>query len=123
MNQIAKIPASDEAWDSGELGKDKTHAKKVRIPAEHRARQDEGLDLQLISIRMPKSLIEDLKKIASLNNMGYQPLARQALTRFVTGELKRIARDRIDELHGSMVRRAKADADATAAVVKRKRAA
>lgn len=34
-------------------------------------------------------------------NMGYQPLARQALTRFVTCEMKRIARERISELRGS----------------------
>ncbi len=98
MSQIAKIPASDEAWDSGELGRERKHAKKVRISDAQRAKQDEGLDLQLISIRMPRGLIEDLKQIAKLNNMGYQPLARQALTRFVTSELKRIARDRIAEL-------------------------
>jgi hypothetical protein len=98
MSQAAKIPSSDEAWDSGELGREKKHAKKVRLDQSQSAKQDEGLDLQLISIRMPRMLIDDLKKIAKLNNMGYQPLARQALTRFVTSELKRIARDSMAEL-------------------------
>lgn len=47
---------------------------------------NDALSLQPISIRLQKGLIENLKTIAELNGIGYQPLIRQALTRFVEGE-------------------------------------
>ncbi len=42
---------------------------------------------------LQKSLIEDLKHIATLNGIGYQPLIRQILTRFADAEKKRILRE------------------------------
>lgn len=83
MSQDLKIPASDEAWDAGDLGRDRKHAKKVKVSHEQRTKKDEGLDLQLISIRMPRSLIDDLKEIARLNNQKLTGAVRRPVERRV----------------------------------------
>lgn len=92
----SRIAASDEAWDRGELGRDNRHAKATTDNIESRI--DSSLDLQLISVRLQKSLIDDLKGIAALNGIGYQPLMRQVLKRFVDGEKKKILKDRVAEM-------------------------
>lgn len=83
------IRASDEAWDDRTLGADAAFVKKADDDIE--AVIDESAGLQLISIRLDKSLIEDFKAIAALNNgIGYQTLMRQILKRFVDSEKKRL---------------------------------
>lgn len=89
----ARIAASDEAWDEGALGRDAAHAKRVAISPAHRAKLDAKMELEPISIRLPKQLLADLKAIAGHNGLGYQPLIRQVLTRFAHAELKSYARD------------------------------
>lgn len=93
MSRPGKIPDSDEAWDTGQLGRAAEHARPAAADSEKAI--DASLGLQLISIRLQKSLIEDFKAIASLNGIGYQPLMRQILRRFVDGEKRRIARQRV----------------------------
>ena len=51
------------------------------------------MDLQSISIRLPRSLIQDFKLIANLNGLGYQTLMRQILKRFADAEIKQIVRE------------------------------
>ena len=90
MNTHEKtIPSTEEAWDSGVLGNE----EQFTAPSNHSTEQliNDALSLQPISIRLQKSLIDNLKTIAELNGIGYQPLVRQALTRFVDCEMKRIA--------------------------------
>ena len=96
MSDPAKIPASDEAWDAGQLGRGEEHVKRVEDDIESKI--DKALELQLISIRLQKSLIEDFKHIATLYGIGYQPLMRQILKRFVDGEKKKILRDMAYEI-------------------------
>lgn len=80
-------------WEDGDLGRSLEHAKIVEDKAQEDA-IDAALQLQLISIRLEKSLIEAMKFIASYNKgMGYQPLMRQVLHRFATAEIKRIHRE------------------------------
>lgn len=98
MSKQAKIVDSDEAWDDGTLGRDARHAKRVIVPKEQAAELDEGLGLQMVAMRLPKKLIEDLKVLGRHNGLGYQPLVRNVLTRFVRAEYKRIASERINEL-------------------------
>ncbi|TAM89699.1 MAG: hypothetical protein EPN41_03115 [Candidimonas sp.] len=88
MNNATKIPGTIDAWESGTLGKSREHAKLV--DAETRQAIEETLAMQMISIRLPKSVIEDFKALASLEGIGYQPLMREALTRFAHGESRRI---------------------------------
>lgn len=79
------------AWESGQLGTSIEHARPA--PDGHSAVLDESLAMQLISVRLPKELIDDLKYLASKEGLGYQPLMRRVLMRFVAHEFKNIAQD------------------------------
>ncbi len=97
MTKPNKIPGSDEAWDSGQLGREEEFAKAAEPDEKFEQEIDDSLELQLISIRLQRSLIEDFKGIASLNGIGYQPLMRQILTRFVEAEKKKLLREMASE--------------------------
>ena len=90
-----KIPDTDEAWESRTLGADESYVAVSEISDED---VDAALELQPISIRLHKSLIEDFKLIAGMNGLGYQTLMRQALRRFADCEKKRILRELAGEL-------------------------
>lgn len=95
------IASTDDAWDSRELGSSEAH---VRV-SDDLSEMDinDALELHPISIRLNKSLIEDLKMIADLHGLGYQPLIRQVLTRFADCEKKRI----LQEVHSKELERPK----------------
>lgn len=95
MTNREKIPASDEAWDSGQLGMDEEFVKQVEEDIETQI--DEALQLQPISIRLQKSLLDDLKAIGAIRGIGYQPLIRQILWRFADCEKKQILNERLAE--------------------------
>ncbi len=101
-----KILASDEAWETGQLGEDFGHAQPLKDDIESQI--DEALELQMISIRLQKSLLEDLKGIAALRRIGYQPLIRQVLNRFVECEKKQILRERVSEMEERVRKETKA---------------
>lgn len=86
-----KIASTPDAWEDGPLGKDLKHAQAIRQTAEEEALIDAALGLKAISIRLESELVDQFKMIAKHYGMGYQPLMRQALHRFVEGELKLIA--------------------------------
>ena len=96
MSTQPKIPATDEAWEDGQLGTDAEFA--IEADGDIEAEIDEALELKLISIRLQKSLIDDFKYIAAVNNIGYQTLMRQILQRFADSEKKKILRDLADEV-------------------------
>jgi len=91
------IPSTDEAWEDGTLGRDEKYVKVDDDQEKLEAAIDDGLKLKLISIRMKESLISDLKLIAKKEGLGYQPLMKQILERFVDAELKGYARERMHE--------------------------
>lgn len=85
------LPKND-AWETGDLGRSLEHAVAVDDDLEQ-VMIDTALNLQPISIRLEKGLIEAFKFIAAHNkSIGYQTLMRQALHRFATGEVKNILR-------------------------------
>ncbi len=84
----AKIPNTIEAWEEGILGRDEKYVAVA--DASHEAALDEALGLQAISIRLPRQLIEQYKLIAHFHGVGYQPLMRDVLARFVPNALKEI---------------------------------
>lgn len=86
-----KKPGTAEAWNNGELGESIESAKPVS--QELAQAIDSALGLQMISIRLPKSVIEDFKVIARIEGIGYQPLMRTALIRFAECEAKRVMRE------------------------------
>ena len=95
MSKNPKIESTEEAWESGELGRDEKYARVSKSVDEKAI--DEGLGLIPVTIRLQQSLVEDIKFIAELNGIRYQPLMRQVLTRFANCELKRITRDLMEE--------------------------
>lgn len=80
-----------DEWDNGDLGRDEQFVEACAVVDEKVI--DDALELQSINIRMPRELLDDLKRIALINNIGYQPLMKQVLQRFVTSEMKIILRD------------------------------
>lgn len=89
MYEPKKIKSTVEAWEGGQLGRDEAHAH----PASQELQRDidDGLGLQMISIRLQKDLIEDYKKLAEFHGVGYQPLMRDALKRFAEAEFRKMA--------------------------------
>jgi predicted DNA binding CopG/RHH family protein len=85
---------SDAAWDTRQLGQDAQFAKKANKKTE--VDLEAAMGFQLISIRMQKQLLEDLKFIAVAHNIGYQPLMRDVLSRFVVNEKKEIIRNSLE---------------------------
>ena len=66
----------------------------VKVASRSEAKKiDDALDLQMISIRLSKDLIQTFKLLGLKNGMGYQPLMREALKRFADNELKIIAKN------------------------------
>lgn len=116
----AKIIASDEAWDERKLGADENFVEVVDDETTQQILDSAGT--QLISIRMQKSLIEDMKLLASLNGLGYQTLMKQILQRFVDCEKKQIFRELVSEKLGEKAPQLATDT-ACRSASKRKKAA
>lgn len=93
LNQDNAVNSSD-LWDNRELGASEDHAVKSDRDA---TLADDKLDLQMISIRLQKGLIEDLKNIAEIQGLGYQPLMKRVLKRFVDAEHKQMLNQQIAE--------------------------
>jgi|TARA_R110002033_G_C3826257_1_gene233512 predicted DNA binding CopG/RHH family protein len=91
-----KIESTIENWENGTLGNDEAF---VEIATDITSKEvDDMLALQMISIRLQKSLIQDLKDLATRNGLGgYQPLIRRVLERFVEAEMKMIARESMSQ--------------------------
>lgn len=86
---LAQIEASADDWGpSGKYGSDEA---SVRAGKEDKL--DDRLGLEPISIRFPKDLVRDLKAIAQLNGMRYQPLIREVCKRFVEAEKRALRAD------------------------------
>ena len=94
MENVAPIEGTEDAWDTEALGATDAH---VKVAPDRQKDIDEALDLHLISIRLQKGLLDNLKALAQLNGIGYQPLVRQVLNRFVECEMKNMLRSKLAE--------------------------
>lgn len=102
MSKIAKkaVPAElHPIKDASEYAM--TLEVNAAAPIEIEEAVEQSLAMQMISLRLPNRLIEDLKLIARNEGLGYQPLMRRVLTRFASAELKMMARAELGET-GSM---------------------
>jgi hypothetical protein len=80
--ELDRLTADAELWETGQLG---ASPEYMELASDEEERQlDEGLGLQLISMRLNKSLIEQFKQLADLEGIGYQPLMRHVLTNYAT---------------------------------------
>ena len=85
---MAKIKDTPEAWEDRSLGAQEEFTAAAE--PSHEAALDDALGLQSIAIRLPKEMIRQYKLIAHFHGVGYQPLMRDVLARFVPSALKEI---------------------------------
>lgn len=101
MNKRKDEIVEDERWDNGELGRDEEFTQRAEFDQAIEDALNDSLRLRPISIRLDESLIDDLKMVAEQHGLGYQPMIRQLLKRFVVSEKKVIAqRLRAMEIQG-----------------------
>ena len=81
MKTTHKTRFKEEKWENRELGASESHVRKVS--KERDKAVDDALNLQMISLRLQKDLIDDLKKLAFKAGIGYQPFIRYILTDFI----------------------------------------
>lgn len=79
---------TENSWDERQLGAEEEYV--VRAEKSHEDALDEALELQSISIRLPKQMIRQYKFIAAHHGVGYQPLMRDVLARFVPNALREV---------------------------------
>lgn len=94
-----KIIGTPESWEHGPLGKSPEFSKALS-PEEMAADEaaiDAAFGLKPISIRMEIDILDSLKAIAKHRVLGYQPLIRQVLQRWVDCELKQIALESMEK--------------------------
>lgn len=96
MKIYNEIHANTDKWESGELGATQEFVKVSEFTAKD---LQKSIELQPISLRVNKDLLEDLKSLAKMHNIGYQPLMKQILKRFVDAEKRRLANEYISELN------------------------
>lgn len=95
MARSEKGKISVDAWEDGTLGRDEKFVR-VADAAEGQA-VDDALDLKLISIRLPKKLINQFKLIGHFHGVGYQPLMRDIMERYARNEILEILRKQAEE--------------------------
>ena len=91
MKQPTYDESQDVKWDDGTYGTSEEHVRKAELPDEMMAQFDKAASMTLISIRLQDELITDLKEVAALHGIDYQPMVRQLLKRFVVAEKKVLA--------------------------------
>ena len=94
MNAKARITPNEDPWEDRTVG---TEEQFVEIATDINAAVDAALDLHPISIRLQKNLIDNLKALSHLHGLGYQPLIRQILTRWVDSEVKVMIAQRVNK--------------------------
>ncbi len=77
-------------WDAKEFGASQEHA--VKAPDQALEALHEAAGMKAVSIRMPIEMIQAYKYIAAHHGIGYQPLMRDILQRFLPEGLKEVNR-------------------------------
>lgn len=76
-----------EAWENGEVPGDDC----LPASAKHMVKVEKALKMRAISLRLPEQMIRDLRFIALREGLGYQPLMRTVLHRFIESEFRNMA--------------------------------
>jgi len=82
-NKEQELLAEASEWETGKRG---SHSK-VAID-EDEATLNAAMALQMISIRLPQSVVEKLKAQAKKEGIGYQPYTRQVLIHHTQGDVE-----------------------------------
>ena len=75
---IERFDKDNELWESRQLGASEEHA--VAATPEMEKALDDATGLQLLSFRIQQSVVGQLKELAKVEGIGYQPLMRRILT-------------------------------------------
>lgn len=94
---MSKIKGTADNWESGKLGTSAEHAVAATAEEADAIRKATGLNMQLISMRLPQDLLTLLKEIAAYHGVGYQPMVRDLLHRWAAGEIRTILETRLKE--------------------------
>ena len=73
-NKEQELLAESANWEAGKRG-----AHSVAANDDDEATLNGAMELQMISIRLPQSVVENLKSMAKKEGIGYQPYTRQVL--------------------------------------------
>lgn len=93
--ELNRLLADADRWGpEGDMGNQANHATPAT--AEDANAVNDALGLQMISIRLQRGLLQNLKLIADHHGIGYQPMIRDLLNRFVRSEIRDILRDLMD---------------------------
>lgn len=76
--KLDELTADHEKWDEHIVTAEHT----AFLSDDEQKEMDDNEGLQLISIRLGKSLLEAIKSLAKVEGIGYQPLIRQVLTKY-----------------------------------------
>ena len=88
IDETLNESSRNEPWESGALGRDAAHARRVPVDVEQAV--DSALAMKLVTMRLPVPMIEALKMIAEHYGIGYQPMVRDLLGRFIASEIPMI---------------------------------
>lgn len=95
--RIDQILSDDAEWGpTGQMGNNEAHVEASSD--DERSAVDESVGMQMISIRLQRTLLRDLKAIAEMHGIGYQPMIRDLLNRFAISEIRGILQKRLSDL-------------------------
>lgn len=96
--KAALLKEGDE-WEAGHRGGVETSS--AATAAEEQA-TDAGLELQMVSIRLPSYMVEEFKRLAGASGLKYQPYVRKVLMDHLK---KPSIEDRVAELEKQQLRK------------------
>lgn len=95
--ELNRLLADADQWGpEGDMGNQASHAAPAT--AEDANAVSNALGLQMISIRLQRGLLQDLRLIADHHGIGYQPMIRDLLNRFARSEIRNILCDRLQAI-------------------------
>jgi hypothetical protein len=87
-----QFDSENELWETRQLGASPEHA--IRSSVEEDISLVEAMGLQLLTFRIQKPVVDQLRLLAKLEGIGYQPLMRKVLIRYVLENNHRLKRTR-----------------------------
>ncbi len=80
-NKEQELLAETHDWEAGKRG-----SHSIAASNQDETALDDAMELQMISIRLPQSVVENLKAMAKKEGIGYQPYTRQLLIHHTQGD-------------------------------------
>jgi predicted DNA binding CopG/RHH family protein len=95
MSNANNVETPEDDWEQEDMHLDPSNYRKSTDQEDKEL--DDALGLQMISIRLQKDLLDQLKLIAKFHGIGYQPMVRDVLSRWARREIVDIAKQQMEE--------------------------